>query len=241
MRVKIDLNSRPGKPMLPRLMRKEMADECWQIDLLTTNGLSSCVRISAVRRTLSGRLQAQEFLLLGPVSLHGLCPTNLSRKFARYRSLSARQSNQALPHGNPWSCLTQYIGECQLSARLAYLFRLRSSADQTSPRALSARRLQPGLAANGLRPRCHHHRLVPFAISLGQVSQAKRGGETPYFARPARQHSYGNHHYSRPDSRSKHSRGANLRGRRVLSDGSGLSGLSPATSTSFVLSILCHA
>jgi hypothetical protein len=75
MQVEIDLNSEPVKPMLPRLMRKEMADECRQIDLLTTNGLFAFNRISRMRRTLPRRLQTQKLLLLGPVSLHGLCPT----------------------------------------------------------------------------------------------------------------------------------------------------------------------
>src|SRR5882724_741245 len=241
MEVKIDLNSEPAKPMLPRLQRKEMANECWQIDLLTTDGLSSGTRVSPMRRTLPRRLQAQELLLLGSVSLHGLCPINISRKPARYRSLPASSAKQALSHGHPRSCLAQHPGERKLSSRLAYLFRLRSSAHHPSPRPLPPRRLHPGVAANGLRPRCHHHRLMPFVISLGQVSQAKRSGETPYFARPAWQHSYGNHHYSRPDSRSQHARGANLRGRCVLSDGPSLSRFSSATPTAFVLGVLCHA
>jgi Transposase DDE domain len=81
---------------------------------------------------------------------------------------------------------------------------------------------------------------VPFALPLGQVSQAKRGRETPYLARPAGQYSYSNHHYSRPDSRSQHSRAANFRSWRVLSDGPGLSRLSPVTSAPFSLGLLCH-
>src|SRR5712691_7182404 len=101
MYVVIDLNSERIKSMLPRCLRKELLDECWPIDLLTTNGLSSCSRVSQVRCALPGRLQTQELLLLGPISLYGLRPANVPRKFARHRSLSAGQPSQALPHGHP--------------------------------------------------------------------------------------------------------------------------------------------
>src|SRR2546425_4123291 len=93
MYVVIDLNSERVKAMLPRVSRKELLDECWPIDLFTTNGLSSCSRVSPMRCALPGRLQTQELFLLGPVSLHGLRPANVPRKLARYRSLSACQSN----------------------------------------------------------------------------------------------------------------------------------------------------
>src|SRR6266404_1393478 len=100
MNVVIDLNSARDKAMLPRLLRKELIDECWPIDLCTTDGLSPCSRVSPMRSPLQRRLQTQELLLLGPVSLHGLCPANVPRKLARHRSLSACQPNQALPHGH---------------------------------------------------------------------------------------------------------------------------------------------
>src|SRR6266852_1835393 len=237
----IDLNLDQVKSMLPRDLRKELLDECWPIDLFTTGGLSSCVRVSPMRCPLQGRLQTQEFLLLGPVSLHGLRPANISRKLARHRSLSAGQSNKALSHGHSWSRLAQHAGQRQLGTRLAHLRRLRSLADPTSPSALPGRRVQPGFAANCLRPGCHDHRSVPVAVSLGLLSQTERGHQTAHSARPARQHSYGNHYYSRPDSRGQHSRSANFRSRRLLSNGSGLSRFSPLTPTSFGLGLLHHA
>src|SRR5712692_1703310 len=91
MYVTIDLNSERVKSMLPQVLRKELLDECWPIDLFTTDGLSSHVRVSSLRRTLQGRLQTQELLLLGPVSVHGLRAANLSREPARHRSLPARE------------------------------------------------------------------------------------------------------------------------------------------------------
>src|ERR1700730_1622377 len=238
MKVVIDLNSKAVKRMLPQLLRKELADEFWQIDLRTTDGLSSFIRVSPMRRTLPGQLQTPELLLLGPVSLHGLRAVNLSRKPARHRSLSARESNQALSSGHPWSRLAEHAGKRKLGTRLADLRRLRSLANQPSASTIPRRRFQPGIAANSLRVGCHDHRSVPVAVSLGLLSQTQRGRQTAHSARPAWQYSYGNHYYSRPDSRGQHSRSANLRGRRFLSNGS--SRLSPSPSTAFGFTFLLH-
>src|ERR1700730_8371699 len=131
----IDLNSNPVRPMLPRLLRTRRADEFWQIDFCTTDGLSSFKKFPALCKTLPGRLQTQELFLLGSVSLHGLRSANLSREFARYRSLFARATDQALPSRSARSSLAQYLGPCELRARLAHLRRLRASADYPRPRA----------------------------------------------------------------------------------------------------------
>src|SRR6266545_256686 len=241
MEVRNDLNSKAVKPMLPQPMRKEMADEWLQIDLLTTNGLSLLDSVSGMRRPLQGRLQTQELLLLGPVSLHGFRPANLPRKFARHRSLSARQPNQALPHGHSWSRLAQHPGQRQLGTRLAHLRRLRALADPSSTSALSRRRVQSGVAANCLCARRDHYRFVPVAVSLGLLSQTQRCCETAHSARPARQYSHGNHYYSRPDSRGQHPRSANLRSGRFLSNGSRLSRFSALTPAPFSFGLLRHA
>src|SRR5947207_14224106 len=89
MNIEIDLNSERVKSMLPRLLRKELLDECWPIDFFTINGLSSCSRVSPMRSSLHRLLQTQELFLLVPVSVHGLRPANVSRKLAGYRRLSA--------------------------------------------------------------------------------------------------------------------------------------------------------
>src|SRR4030095_7119991 len=161
MKRENDLNSKSAKSMLPQLVRKEMADEWWQIDLFTTDGLSTLDPVPRMRGPLPGRLQTQELLLLGPVSLHGFRPTNLPRKLARYRSLSTCQPDQALSYGHSRSRLAQHPGQRQLGPGLAHLCRLRSSAYQAGQRALPPRRVQPGLAANCLRTGRHHYRFVP--------------------------------------------------------------------------------
>src|ERR1700720_221337 len=241
MRFVIDLNSKPVKPMLPQLLRKELTDECWQIDLLTTDGLSSFIRVSPMRRTVPGQLQTQKLLLLGPIPLHGLRAVNVSRKPARYRSLSARESDQALSSGHSRSGLAQHAGPRQLGARLAHLRRLCATADQDGARALCQRRLRPGFAANCLRARCDHHRSLPVVVSLGLLSQTQRSRQAAYPARSARQHSYSNNHYSRPNSRCSSARPANLRGWRFLCNGSRLPRLSALASTTSGVRFLCHA
>src|SRR6266849_6430115 len=121
MRKGIDLNSKRVQPMLPQLLRRRRADEFWQIDLCTTDGLSSGKSFSTLRQTLSRRLQTQKLLLLGPVPLHGLRATNLSREPTRHRSLSARATDQALSSRHSRSGLAQHLGPCELGARLAHL------------------------------------------------------------------------------------------------------------------------
>src|SRR6185312_9104492 len=220
MEGKNDLNSKSAKPMLPQPVRKELTNEWQQIGLFSIDGLPLLVPVSGMRRTLSWRLQTQELLLLGSVSLHGLCPADVSRKPARYRSLSACQSNQALSHGYSGPHFAQHLGPRQLGARLAHLRRLCSLADPTSTSALPGRRVRPSPATDCLRPRCHHYRSLPFTVSLGLLSQTQRGSETAYAARPAWQYSYGNHYYSWPDPRGQHSRSTNFRTRRFLCYGS---------------------
>src|SRR5215211_4990869 len=93
MKAENDLNSESAKSMLPHPTRKELVNEWRQIDLLSIDGLPPLDPVSGMRRTLSWRLQTQEILLLGPISLHGLGPANISRELARHRScLRANQT-----------------------------------------------------------------------------------------------------------------------------------------------------
>ncbi len=166
----IDLKSKPVQPMLPQLLRRRRADEFWQIDLCTTDGLSTFKGFSTLCQTLPRRLQTQDFFVLGSVPLHGLRAAHLSREFARYRSLPACATHQALPSRHSRPSLAQYLGPCELGARLAHLRRLRASADHPRPSALRGRQLQRGVGPDCLRPRRHHHRFVPGAFPLGQAS-----------------------------------------------------------------------
>src|SRR5215218_2160665 len=138
----IDSNSKPVQPMLPQLLRQRRIDEFWQIDLCTTDGLSSLKSFSTLCQTLPGRLQTQDFFLLGSISLHGFRAAHLSGEFARYRSLPARATKQALSSRHSRPSLTQHSGPCELGARLAHLRRLCASVDYPRPRALRGRQLR---------------------------------------------------------------------------------------------------
>jgi len=94
----IDLKSKPVQPMHARLLRMRRADEFWQIDLCTTDGLSSFQEFSTLCQTLPWRLQTQDLFLLGSDSLHELRAANLSREFTRSRSLPARAQQTKLYH-----------------------------------------------------------------------------------------------------------------------------------------------
>src|SRR2546421_9920600 len=153
MRQGIDLNSKSANLMLPPLLRTRRADEFWQNDLCTTDGLSSFKGFSTLCQTLPGRLQTQDFFMLGSVPLHGLRPANLSREFARYRSLPARATDQALPSRHSRPSLAQYLGPCELDTRLAHLRRLRASADYSRPSALRQRQLRSRTGPDCLRAR----------------------------------------------------------------------------------------
>src|SRR5450759_5850939 len=74
-----------------------------------------------MRGPLPGRLPAEEFFLLGPVSSDGLRSVDLSREPARHRSVPAIDEQQALPHGVPRSRGALHAGGSQRVARLAHL------------------------------------------------------------------------------------------------------------------------
>jgi len=183
----IDLKSKPVHPLHAQLLRQRRADEFWQIDLCAVDGLSSFKGFSSLCQALQGGLQTQELFLLGSISLHGLRAANLSRQFARYRSLPARATDQALPSRYSRPSLAQHPGPCEYGSRLAHLCRLRASADYPRSRALRGRQLRRRIGPDSLCARRHHHRFVPGTFPLGQVSQAQRSGEIAHPARPARQ------------------------------------------------------
>src|SRR3990172_12820832 len=81
----IDLNSKLCHPSAKP--QKEVAHEHRKNCLCTSNGSSALTRVPSLCRGVSGRLQDPAFLLVGSISLHGLCPTDVPRKFERHRGL----------------------------------------------------------------------------------------------------------------------------------------------------------
>src|SRR5208283_3980359 len=82
------------------------------------------------------QLQGQSVFVLGSIFVHGLCATNLSRKPTRHRRLSERALRSTLPLRLPKPCVSQYLGRCQRSARLAHLRGSGGAPDQKGTKAL---------------------------------------------------------------------------------------------------------
>src|SRR5262249_25497923 len=87
LRVEIDLNLFPLRQHPSASLRQETTGELGKNDFLSTYGLSSVTRIPPMRRSLQRQLQTPTFLLLGPISLHGIRATDLSGEPTRYRSM----------------------------------------------------------------------------------------------------------------------------------------------------------
>src|SRR5512135_2273038 len=85
----IDLNTSRFLQHASVPLRKENADELRENSFCAVARLRSRLRISALCRTIQRKSQGQELHLLGPVSDHGLCAIDLSRKSERYRGQPA--------------------------------------------------------------------------------------------------------------------------------------------------------
>ena len=82
--------------------------------------------------SVTRRLQDLAVLLLGPVSVHGLCPVDLPREPARHRGVPAALQRQALPHGHSRQVSRSTLADAN-ETRLAHLRRLRPDPDPRRP------------------------------------------------------------------------------------------------------------
>lgn len=64
------------------------------MDFLPSQEFRRCVE------RYKGDYKLQKLFMLGPIPVHGFCPTNLPRESARHRSVSAGPSNEALSPGS---------------------------------------------------------------------------------------------------------------------------------------------
>src|SRR6266478_1659636 len=137
---------------------------------------------------LSRLLSTEELLLLGPIPLHELRPTDLPRKPPRHRSLSAFDEPKTLPHGPSRASSTIDIGRCQRGARLADLRRFRTGPNRHRAAVVLTRSDWCGPGSKLVCAGFDDHRSVPLAVSVGQVPQDQRRGEDAYAARSAWQY-----------------------------------------------------
>lgn len=217
-----------------------MADEFWKNNICSDHGLLAHLRIPAMRRTICRELQSQKLFLLGSISEHGICSTDLQRKPAGHSSLSSCNKTEDLSHGHSGKGISQYTGPCQPDKRLAHICRFCPSSDSESPTTLCQRFVRYRIGTNHLRAGCHNHRPLSFAFPVGNVSQEQGGGETACSSRSERQHSNGRLYYHRESSRSQHSRQTADRSWRHLHHGSRLSGLRTTLQVTSIGSLFCN-
>ena len=72
-----------------------------QAGFLAIDGVSSVASVRLVRPSVPWRSQDQNISMRRTLARDGFCPTDLSRKSARYRNLLACGWHEALPHGYP--------------------------------------------------------------------------------------------------------------------------------------------
>ena len=207
---------------LPQLLRQGRADEFWQIDLFTTDGLSSCKGFSRCVKRYQGDYKLKSFScwdqflcmafaqLTYRESLRDIEACLRAQQTKLYHlGIRGQVSRNTLAHANS-------VRDWRIYADFAQVL------IHARPRALRGRQLRRRIGPDGLRARCHDHRFVLGTFSLGRVSQAQRSGQTAHTARPARQHPNCCDHYTWQDSRGQHSGSTASEAGRVLCNGSRL-------------------
>jgi len=108
-----DLKSKLLNGHTPGTPKKETANESRKDYFLSDHGFYTHVRISEVRGALRWQLQDKELHLLGSISLHGICSTDIPGKPQRYPGMLKSSAEETLSHGHPWQGLSEYSRERQ--------------------------------------------------------------------------------------------------------------------------------
>jgi len=199
-----------------------------QAHILTGDGAPSAPRLSPMRREIQRQLQGQGLHVSRPLPLHGVCSAYLPGEPAGYRGLSESPKEQAVPHGNPQCGIPEHHRQCEQDQGLAHLRRLSPLPDPNCSETVCGRQFRSRSREHRLCLGCHDDRFVPFDVSLGRIQNHQRGGETPYAARPARQHPNLHLHLRWQTPRGEYSRPRSSGTWRFLRNGSGISRLPAA-------------
>lgn len=136
--------------------------------------------ISNMRYQIPGRLQSQNIYLSRTLSRDGFCTTNLSRKPAGHRGLSACFGSPTLSHGHPQFCFKKQPFPRKRNSRLAHLRRLCSNPHQQSKNPLRQRTTWLGSEINRVCPELDNHRPLYESIPLGTFPQDQKRSQAPY-------------------------------------------------------------
>src|SRR5215475_8499314 len=198
-------------------------------------------RIQSLRRSLPGQQERAFILLLGSVTDNDLCPTDLSRKPARHRSMPSGARQQALPQRPKWSGQTFYIGRCQRTSGLENLCRLRSQLDSGSTATIQRHRAWNGPRRHLVCTRFDNNRSLLVSLSMGSVPKSQICNQTPHFDGDSKLNTsvYRSNH--RPRTRYQFTRCDHSRTWLIHSDGPRLFGLRTLVSSSARARFLCHS
>ena len=221
--TRIDLNS---VVRFWATLAQGIANEHRTNNLFATYGLPATRGFSSMRATIQRRSQNQNFLMLRPISRHGLRTINQPRIAPRHRSFFANIRPKTLSRRIPQQTnFSQHTGQRQPDSALANLRRLCTNAYNHSYRTL--RRYRSGLRSrqHHLRIGFNHHRPMPFDVSVGNFSYDKVSGQNAHAAEYQRLDTRVYPYFRGFRARCEHSRRAANSAFGHLFDGSRLFGL----------------
>ena len=237
----IDLKSHP---FLGKIFSKTLwgnTDVYRTIDFQAGHGLYSATYLSPLRVQISRRFQSKNLFMPRSVSMHGFRTNHASGKFARYRDLPTISKQETVSYGHPRKGFKINSCRSQRKPRLGYICRIRPKSHCHSQRAIQKRLISRRSERNRLCSRCNHNRPLSFSVSLGTFPKEKGCCQTPYAAGFKRQHSYLHPYFRRQTARCQRSRPLTVGGRRILRNGSRLSGLRKAVRLQPDPSIFCYS
>lgn len=131
-------------------------------------------------KELQRQLQSEDVFVLGSVSVHGICTTDLSREPSGYRGMSALDREQALSYGHTRDGIEKYHCSCKRESRLSDIRGFCTEDDSYSTKPLWWRFIRSGAGADSICVRCDDNRFVSFGFSMGAISETQGSGKTTY-------------------------------------------------------------
>ena len=201
---------------------KGLANACRTDSLLTTVRLSPQETIRQMRSTVSRQPSDKDIFLFRSISMHGVCPDNLSPEPSRHRIMSSGHASQALPLRHTWEGFTQHVGQRKRVSRLENLCRLRTGSDKQGASTLCQRKFRHATGPGGLRVGFNHHRFMSFIVSMGKISPAQSRRQGPHADGPKRLYTHVYPYYRRKSPRCEFPRRTDLGAGGYLYNGSRL-------------------
>jgi len=199
---------------------KGLASVQWTNSLLTTNRLLTKTAFRQMRSTISRQPSDKIFFLFRPVSLHGICPSNISSESARYRDLPAGNPIQTVSLRHTREYFQNHSGKGKRKSRLENICRPRAYFNKQSPNTLRQRRLWHSTEPRGLCSGFNNHRFMSVSVPMGEISQTQSSYQGTYADELKRLHTHVYPHYRRESPRCKYPRQSRFRTWRHLRYGS---------------------